>query len=139
MKALLTACASLALALSAACSSEHSGIEATPGFDPIGSEPTTGDGGAAGSRDVIRLFCDQGCVNLGKACTPGVGFQPEYCTDSCAANPGTPGCEAEELIYYICLATTDVECPFFFPQAPKCDPAVEALAMCQSTPPPLPE
>src|SRR5262245_42884814 len=134
MKALLTACASLALTLAlGACSSEHSGVEATPGFDPIGSEPTSGDGGGPGSRDVIRHFCDRGCVNLAMACPTGIGVPPEYCAQSCNANPGYPGCEAEELIYYICLATTHVECPFYFPQAPECDPVLQALSMCQST------
>ena len=141
MRASLTACAALALALSTACSSEHSGIEATPGFDPIGSEPSSGDGGAGtGSGDVIRLFCEQGCVNLGMACPMGVGVPPQYCTQSCAANAAAYGrCVAEQLAYYICLATTDVECPFFFPQTPGCDPALQALSHCQNAPGPLPE
>ena len=137
MKSLLTACVSLALALGAACSSEHSGIPAAPSFDPIGSEPVSADGGA-GNGSVIQYFCEQGCEKIATACHNG--YPVAYCTQACVNNVLVyPGCVAEQLAFYACLATINVDCSFGFPQAAACDPAQQAIGQCQSRPPPLPE
>jgi len=128
MKALLSACVSLTLALGAACSSEHSGIAAAPSFDPIGSEPVSADGGA-GSGSVLGFFCDQSCKKLELAC----GFTNAYCQANCAMNINAfPGCTAALLAYFGCLATTDIDCSFGFPQTPGCDPAAVEVSRCQS-------
>jgi hypothetical protein len=138
MRALLIACASFAVTVSAGCSGEHTGMPATPPFDPIGTEPTaSGDGGAVGNG-VFGLFCAQSCASLEAACGNIFGGG-DYCAQNCRASFAYyRGCEAQQLTYLACLATTKIDCTFGFPQTPQCDPALQAVGTCQSNHPPGP-
>ena len=137
MKAVLIACASLTLTLGAACSSEHTGIPATPTIDPIGTEPTDTDDGGGSVGGVYGLFCRQSCDNTARAC--GTNFN-NYCEQSCVYNlQNYRGCEAEQLAYLACMGTANINCSFGYPRAPECDPAQLAVGECRSRPPPLPE
>lgn len=134
MRALLIACASFAVTVSAGCSGDHTGVPAMPSFDPIGTEPTESDGGTS-MGGVLQLFCNEGCANIEAAC----GVRADYCIPGCLANINyVRGCETEELIYLSCLATTHIECNFGYPRTPECDPALQAVGVCQSRPPPGP-
>jgi hypothetical protein len=139
MKSLLTASLALALVLGASCSGDHTGIPSKPPFDPIGTEPASGDGGAATGSGVLQWLCVRSCENVTSACP--FGPPVDYCNQSCTnGNIFTfPGCEAETLAYYTCTATTMATCPFGYPQITGCDSAQRALNYCQSgiTPPPL--
>ena len=137
MRTLLIACASFAVTVSAGCSSgDHTGVSATPPFDPIGTEPTNGDGGS-GSTGVFQLFCEQSCANMAAAC--GNGFGGTYCVQSCLSSVSFfQNCQAQQLAYLGCLATTQIECTWGYPRSPECDPAQQAVSICQSQNPPLP-
>lgn len=135
MRALLIACTSFAVTVSAGCSGDHTGIPATPPFDPIGTEPTSGDGGAAGNG-VFELYCARYCANLEAACGNIFGGG-DYCAQNCRGGfDYYRGCEAEQLTYLACVATTKIDCGFGFPQTPECDPALQAVGACQTRNPP---
>jgi hypothetical protein len=138
MTSLRTASLTLALVLGAACSGDQTGVPSQPPFDPIGTEPASGDGDAPGGSAALQWLCVRSCDNLSSACP----FNPpvDYCTQQCGGNIfAVPGCEAQTLAYYTCIATADVICPYGFPQTPSCDRALQILSYCQSgiTPPEL--
>jgi hypothetical protein len=137
MRILRKTCASLALAsalaLGAGCGTDHTGIPASPPFDPIGTEPSSGgDGGTNGGA--LGALCGLSCKNIVAACGANFGT---YCTESCLGSlGGYRRCEAEQFAYVACMATTQIDCRFGYPRAPECDPALLALSQCQNNPQP---
>ena len=138
MRILRTICASLslALALGAGCGSDHTGVPAAPPFDPIGTEPTSADGGSQ-NGGVLGALCALSCEHIVAACGDNFGI---YCTESCLGTlVGYQRCQAQQLAYVACLATTQVDCRFGYPRTPACDPALLALSQCQNSPQPEPQ
>ena len=135
MRALLISCAAFAVTVCAGCSSDHTGVPAEPPFDPTGTEPTSGDGGAGGNT-VAEVFCAQSCANIEAACGTMFGGN-NYCAQNCLANfRYFAQCQAEQLIYVGCVATTQINCTFGYPRTPDCDSAQQAVGICQSQHPP---
>jgi hypothetical protein len=132
------ACALFALAVgAAACAGgDHTGVQATPPFDPSGSEPTTNDGGAA-PPGLLQSICGLSCENVRAACPGFPGNDP--CVGQCVMGLNYyPGCEAEYLSYVACQATAPVSCPFGYPMTPQCDPAARTIHTCLTRVPPPP-
>jgi hypothetical protein len=143
MRSRLTSGAALALALSltaagAGCGGDHTGISASPPFDPIGTEPASGAGGGGARTDVLAFLCDQSCMKGDQAC-PGFSIGA-YCQRFCVMSLAYyPGCEAQYLSHIACQATEEAAC-FGGPVWPTCDAAMQALGTCISGgPPPQPE
>jgi hypothetical protein len=125
-----------ACTLAASCGGDgdHTGIPASPPFDPIGSEPTSGD---AGTGAVLDLLCTQFCANLAAACPND--FQNNYCMPQCLNSLNTDvGCEAKEFLYTACLATAHIDCLSGLYHAATCDPALQSLSDCLNSLPPTP-
>jgi len=141
MRSLLTTCARLslaaALALGAGCDGDHTGVPATPPFDPIGTEPAGGGGDAPAGTDVLAFLCAQSCAKGDKVC-PGFS-SGGYCARFCVMSLSYyPGCEAEYLSQVSCQATTNPVC-FGGPYWQTCEGALQALNNCLTgVQPPLP-
>ena len=118
----------------AACSGDHTGVPATPPFDPIGPEPPTGDGGAA-PTGLLQSICTLSCENVRSACPSFPVNEP--CAGQCVMSINDfRGCEAEYLSYVTCQATAPVSCPFGYPMTPQCDPVAQTINNCLTRNPP---
>jgi hypothetical protein len=144
MRFRLTTCARLSLALAlaagAGCGGDHTGVPASPPFDPIGSEPAGGGGGgdAPAGTNVLAFLCAESCAKGDKVC-PGFS-SGGYCARFCVMSLSYyPGCEAEYLSQVSCQAGNDPVC-FGGPYWQTCDGALQALNACLvAGPPPSPE
>jgi hypothetical protein len=135
VRSLVVACALFGCTLAVGCSTDHTGISTTPPFDPIGSEPTSADAGVG--IGLLARLCEQACAHQDAAC-PGLP-SARYCRLQCNAQlPTYASCDAEQVAYTVCLATTTYDCSFGFPRAVECDDEVQAINDCIIRPPGTP-